>query len=86
MIARYSLDKLPGEQASLQAFHDVVIDFSKKEGGNLAKFLEWWELKGSSLKVQTAVDRDAIRIMTIHKSKGLEFPYVFLPFCDWTFD
>ncbi len=86
LIARYSLDKLPGEQASLQAFHDVVIDFSKKEGGNLAKFLEWWELKGSSLKVQTAVDRDAIRIMTIHKSKGLEFPYVFLPFCDWTFD
>jgi ATP-dependent exoDNAse (exonuclease V) beta subunit len=83
---RYHLDKLPGEQASLQAFRDVIIDFSKKEGGNLHKFIEWWSENGNRLKVQTSVERDAIRILSIHKSKGLEFPIVMIPFCDWSFE
>jgi hypothetical protein len=83
---RYRLGELQGERASLQAFRDVIIDFSKKEGGNLHKFMEWWEQNGNKLKVQTSVERDAIRIVTIHKSKGLEFPFVLIPFCDWKFE
>jgi ATP-dependent helicase/nuclease subunit A len=82
----YRLGDLPGEQASLQAFRDVVLEFSKKEGGNLHKFLEWWNLNGNKVKVQTAIERDAIRILSIHKSKGLEFPIVMIPFCDWKFE
>ncbi|MFA9389099.1 MAG: UvrD-helicase domain-containing protein [Prolixibacteraceae bacterium] len=85
LIQRYHLDQLTGEQASLQAFKDVVNDFSKRESGNLHKFMSWWEQFGGSIKLQTAGQRNAIRIMTIHKSKGLEFPVVFLPFCDWMF-
>jgi ATP-dependent exoDNAse (exonuclease V) beta subunit len=83
---QYQLSSLQGERASLQAFRDVIIDFSKKEGGNLHKFMEWWEQNGNKLRVQTSVERDAIRIVTIHKSKGLEFPIVMVPFCDWSFD
>lgn len=82
----YHLNHLPGEQASLQAFRDVIIDFAKKEGGNLHKFMEWWGENGNKLKVQTSVERDAIRILSIHKSKGLEFPIVMIPFCDWDFE
>jgi ATP-dependent helicase/nuclease subunit A len=82
----YRLGDLAGEQASLQAFRDVVFEFSKKEGGNLHKFLEWWNQNGNKAKVQTAIARDAIRIISIHKSKGLEFPVVLIPFCDWMFE
>ena len=85
LTKRYHLDQLPGEQANLQAFKDVVNDFSKRESGNLHKFIEWWNQFGEKVKLQTAGQRDAIRIMTIHKSKGLEFPVVLLPFCDWSF-
>lgn len=85
LVQRYNLDQLTGEQANLQAFKDVVADFSKRESGSLHKFIEWWEQFGNKVKLQTAGQRDAIRIMTIHKSKGLEFPVVMLPFCDWDF-
>ena len=84
--SRFLLPDLPGEQASLQTFRDVIIDFSKKEGGNLHKFIEWWEQNGNKVKVQTSVERDAIRILSIHKAKGLEFPIVLIPFCDWKFE
>lgn len=85
LIKQYHLDYLPGEQANIQAFRDVISDFSRKESGNLHKFIEWWEQHGDKVKLQTAGERDAIRIMTIHKSKGLEFPIVMVPFCDWSF-
>lgn len=85
LIKRYNLDCLPGDQANIQAFKDVVNDFSKRESGNLHKFIEWWSHFGEKVKLQSAGARDAINIMTIHKSKGLEFPIVILPFCDWNF-
>lgn len=86
LIDRYNLVYLAGEQANLQAFKDVINDFSKREGGNLRQFIEWWDEFGSSIKLQTAGDRDAIRIMTIHKAKGLEFPVVIIPYADWGFE
>lgn len=82
---RYSLRSISGEQANLQAFKDVVHDFSSRESENLFNFLEWWDKFGDKIKVQSAGQRDAIRILSIHKSKGLEFPIVFVPFCDWNF-
>ncbi|HKM93774.1 MAG TPA: UvrD-helicase domain-containing protein [Prolixibacteraceae bacterium] len=85
LIGRYHIDQIQGEQATIQAFKDVVIDFSKRESGSLHKFIEWWEQFGNKVKLQTAGQRNAIRIMTIHKSKGLEFPIVMMPFCDWSF-
>ena len=83
-IKRYNLDCISGEQANLQSFKDVVSDFSKRESGNLHKFIDWWKQFGAKVKIQTTGERNAIRIMTIHKSKGLEFPVVMLPYCDWT--
>lgn len=85
LIKTYNLDFLSAEQASIQTLKDYVNDFSKRESGNLHRFLEWWGEKGTSVKVQMAASRDAIRILTVHKSKGLEFPVVILPFCDWDF-
>ncbi|MDA3879292.1 MAG: UvrD-helicase domain-containing protein [Prolixibacteraceae bacterium] len=85
VVKTYNLDVLPGEQASIQSLKDKVNDFSKRESGNLHRFLEWWQEYGTKVKVQMAASRDAIRILTVHKSKGLEFPVVLLPFCDWEF-
>lgn len=85
LIGLYHLDYIDGELAPLQAFKDVINDFSKRESGNLHQFIEWWKQFGNKVKLQSAGERDAIQIMTIHKSKGLEFPIVILPFCDWQF-
>ena len=81
----FSLNKIQSEQAPLQVFNDSVFDYTLKESENLHKFLEWWDTFGVKIKLQSAMHRDAIRILTIHKSKGLEFPIVMIPYCNWEF-
>lgn len=82
-ISTYKLNLIEGEQANIQAFKDLIFDFGKKEPLTLHKMLAWWNDKGIKCKLQTSGDRDAIKITTIHKSKGLEFPYVIIPYCNW---
>ncbi len=72
--------------AYLLGFQDAVLDFSKREKNDLATFLQWWETSGSKRSIQISEENQAIRILTIHKSKGLEFPIVFLPFLSWPLD
>lgn len=51
-----------------------------------ASFLQWWNEQGIKKTITTPDSQNAIRIMTIHKSKGLEFKAVIIPFCDWEID
>lgn len=62
---------------------DYVYDFEQSKGPDLSGFLELYEEKKKSLAIQTPPSDDAIIVMTIHKSKGLEFPVVILPNCDF---
>ena len=63
----------------LQFFLDFAGKVSGRQGTHLADLLEAWEEKKSKLSVVVPEGIDAIRIMTIHKSKGLEFPVVIWP-------
>ena len=68
----------------LQFFHDQVLELLKKDRQSLPDILRWWEEKGSGLSISTPEGLDAIRVMSIHKSKGLEFPVVIFPYADDT--
>jgi hypothetical protein len=63
----------------LQFFLDFVNKVSARQGTHLADLLEAWDEKKGKLSVVVPEGIDAIRIMTIHKSKGLEFPVVIWP-------
>ena len=67
----------------LQAFNDLVNDFSSRNSMSIVEFLEWWEEKGSTSPISLNENQDAAQILTIHKSKGLEFKFVIIPFADW---
>ncbi|GAB5418203.1 MAG: UvrD-helicase domain-containing protein [Crocinitomicaceae bacterium] len=67
------------ENPYLHHLADWAHDFGLHKGPNLALFLEEYERKKGNIAVQVPAAKDAINIMTIHKSKGLEFPVVFLP-------
>ncbi|MFC4816137.1 UvrD-helicase domain-containing protein [Flavobacterium sp. GCM10023249] len=71
--------------AYVQFFLDVVLERDVKYQMSIGDFLEYWEKSGSKLSVPSAEGSNAIRIMTIHKSKGLEFPVVIFPFAEEDF-
>jgi len=74
------------EDIYIQAFLDKVLDFSINHSSDTDAFLRWWDEKGGKETVFTPDNQDAIRIMTVHKSKGLGFGVVVLPFCSWQID
>lgn len=88
LIEIFRLGKVAGELSYLQAFQDFVLEFYSRERNDLAAFLEHWEenknKEKASIKVSGEVD--AVRILSIHKAKGLQFKYVIVPFCSWTID
>ncbi len=75
-----SFNLLNGPNAFIQAFLDFVLEYEQKRGLGLNDFLEHWERKKESLSIAIPDGQDAIKIMTIHKSKGLEFPVVIFPY------
>jgi ATP-dependent helicase/nuclease subunit A len=77
---------LPGVEADafFLAWQDVVSGFIGDGSARLQAFLEWWNEKGSTTTVQVPDSPHAVRLMTIHKSKGLQFPVVILPSVQWT--
>lgn len=70
----------------IQAFIDAALDYAARYGSNLHLFLRWWDETKDRLSVSSPDNIDAVKVMTVHKSKGLEFPCVIIPFCNWDFD
>lgn len=68
-------------------FAGVIEEYIRKEGESVKGFTQWWDNNKESKQwsLELPESRDAIRIITIHKSKGLEFPVVMMPFFDWGF-
>ena len=82
IIGRYvDADTLSRENVYVCAFQDMVIDFCSHADADIHSFIKWWDATGCSSKLSTPASLDAIKVMTIHKSKGLEFPCVHIPFC-----
>lgn len=67
----------------LTAFLDQVHQFRKKADNSPTAFFKWWEETGRNRSINMPEGIRAVKILSIHKSKGLEFPYVILPFTNW---
>lgn len=68
------------ETLYVQSFMDIVQDFTSSQGNSLRAFLKKWADDDSS--ISSPKSDDSVRIMTVHKSKGLDFPYVIFPSLD----
>ncbi len=86
LIEIFELHKLSGELAYIQAFQDYVLNFTGKEKDDISSFLSWWEDNAHKLAIQVSDDIDAVQILTIHKSKGLQFKVVIIPYLNWELD
>lgn len=68
--------------AYVQYFLDIVLERDMRNQAGIADFLEFWDKKADTFSIPSPEGKDAVRIMTIHKSKGLEFPVVIFPFAE----
>lgn len=80
------LTNIEGEQIYMQAFMDEVYNYCKTNDADVYSFLLWWDEFSEKKYVPTSEGENSVQIVTIHKSKGLEFDAVVIPKCDWEFD
>jgi len=79
------LNKIDSAKPFLNTLQNCVLEFAGTETNDIPAFLEWWENEGHNRSVSSTEQSDAMQLMTIHKSKGLQFRVVLLPFISWTF-
>ncbi len=74
------------EQADpyVQFFLEKIHEFQINQRGSLAAFIDYWDEQKNSLSVIVPESTNSVRIMTIHKAKGLEFPVVIYPYADYS--
>jgi ATP-dependent exoDNAse (exonuclease V) beta subunit len=73
------------ENPYLSALMGVLLEYDLRYGPDLRSFLEFWEKEGHNKAIQVPGNDDAVKIMTAHTAKGLEFPVVILPSLTWDF-
>ena len=67
----------------IQSFMSLCLNYINQETADLNQFLDYWDRKGFASSLSIPDNQEAIRVMTIHKSKGLEFKAVVVPFANW---
>ena len=83
IVSCFSLQKFTGDAEYLRTFEDCVLSFTMTFSSDLNRFVKWWDESGVKTAIQPSDEQNAVTIMTIHKSKGLDFSIQFVPFCNW---
>jgi ATP-dependent exoDNAse (exonuclease V) beta subunit len=81
LIVSKLLNSLSGN-AYIQYFLDIVLERDIRNQAGISDFLNYWDKNAEKFSIPSPEGKNAVRIMTIHKSKGLEFPVVIMPFAD----
>ena len=82
LYAIFRLSEIEGQGAYLCAFYDQLTDFIADNTSDIDTFLHEWDDNLHTKTIQSD-ETNGIRLISIHKSKGLEFAHVICPFCDW---
>ena len=80
LIEIFSLNRF---DAYIDQLLNTVQNYTKKNAGSLNEFITYYHESKDKIPVNGGGEQTAIQITTIHKSKGLEFPVVIIPFADW---
>lgn len=79
----FNLDLIPAQDSYLYCFMDKLSEYLLHAPSDLASFLKHWDEIMYKTSIPAGSSINGIRILSIHKSKGLEFHTVIIPFCDW---
>ena len=82
IISLFGINKMPNQEPYIYAFLDEVIAYMGDESSELYAFLKYLDETIEKKSISSG-SGDGVVVMTIHKSKGLAFDTVFLPYCSW---
>ena len=82
LFTLFNMGSIGKQDAYLFAFFDAVTEYLQSNSSDLDGFIRYWDETLCSKTIPSG-EMDGIRIFSIHKSKGLEFHTVLIPFCDW---
>ena len=82
LFSLFGMNRIEKQDAYLFSFFDAVTEYLQNNSSDLDAFILFWEETLCNKTIPSG-EMDGIRILSIHKSKGLEFHTVLIPFCDW---
>ena len=82
LYALFGLQQFSEQSAYVCAFFDQLSQFVTDNAADIDTFLRQWDEELCAKTIQSD-EVDGLRLISIHKSKGLEFDHVIIPFCDW---
>jgi len=85
MIRFFGLGSRRENVAYLCSLQDVVLTYSGRYSSDLSSFVAWWDREGCRSTLSQSDRQEAMRVMTIHKAKGLQGKVVIVPFASWSF-
>jgi len=85
MIRFFRLGENSANIAYISSFQDVVLTWSGRHSSDISAFVEWWDGEGCKSTLSQSNRQEAMRVMTVHKAKGLQSRVVIVPFASWEF-
>ena len=82
LFSLFKMKRIEEQDAYLFSFFDAVTEYLQNNSSDLDAFIRYWNETLCNKTIPSG-EMDGIRILSIHKSKGLEFHTVLIPFCDW---
>ncbi len=86
LIDIFELNEVKNHQAYLLAFQDLIMERNRFGEDGLYGFLQYWEDEGTKKSLPAIGGGNAVEVMTVHKSKGLAFNVLIMPFCNWALE
>ncbi len=86
LIRIFCLDRQETALPYLFVFRDQVASFTAAGEKGIQAFLTYWEEEGHEASLPAGATHNAVEVITIHKSKGLAYDVVMVPFCSWELD
>ena len=85
MIRYFDLGSRRENVAFISSFQDKVMAYSGRYSSDISSFVQWWDEEGCKSTLAQSDRQEAMRVMTIHKAKGLQSKVVIIPFASWDF-